>query len=99
MRTPARVLVNGDTPWRGQAECRRTNANVFFPPSHFELKPEKDEREEAARSLCRACAVREDCLDYALTVREQHGIWGGLNELERRRLARKRAASSEQRTA
>jgi WhiB family redox-sensing transcriptional regulator len=99
MSTPARVHVNDDTPWRGQAECRRANATVFFPPSHFELKPEKDEREEAARSLCRACPVQQDCLDHALAVREQHGIWGGLNELERRRLVRQRAAATTQRTA
>ena len=30
-------------------------------------------------------------LDYALVVNEPHGIWGGLNELERRRLLRRRA--------
>jgi len=100
MRNPARVLVNGDTPWRGQAECRRSSSiTAFFPPSHFELKPEKDEREEAARALCRACAVQQECLEYALDVREPHGIWGGLNELERRRLIRKRAAAGTQRTA
>jgi Transcription factor WhiB len=36
--------------------------------------------------------VRVQCLEYALAVGETHGIWGGLNELERRRLARRRAA-------
>jgi hypothetical protein len=29
-------------------------------------------------------------------VQEPHGIWGGLNELERRRLLRKRAAEQQQ---
>ncbi len=32
------------------------------------------------------CRVREDCLDYALRIREPHGIWGGLNENERKAL-------------
>jgi WhiB family redox-sensing transcriptional regulator len=32
--------------------------------------------------------VREECLDAALLRREPHGIWGGLNELERRGLIR-----------
>jgi WhiB family redox-sensing transcriptional regulator len=32
------------------------------------------------------CAVREPCLEYALAIKEPHGIWGGLNELERRQL-------------
>jgi len=92
MRTPARVPFTVDTtPWRGEALCRRENATVFFPPPHFEHKPEKDEREGAARSLCRQCPVQQDCLDYSLTVQEPHGIWGGLNELERRRMIRKRA--------
>jgi len=30
--------------------------------------------------------VRRPCLDYALAIREPHGIWGGLNELERKQL-------------
>jgi len=34
--------------------------------------------------------VRPECLEYALEVRETHGIWGGLNEMERRALLRAR---------
>ena len=30
--------------------------------------------------------MRRECLDYALRIREPHGIWGGLNEIERRML-------------
>jgi WhiB family redox-sensing transcriptional regulator len=81
-----------DPTWRAQAACKGENAIYFFAPSHFERKPEKDYREGHARSLCRVCPVRQLCLDYALAVGETHGIWGGLNELERRRLARRRAA-------
>jgi hypothetical protein len=62
--------------------------------SHFERKPEKDYREGHARALCRECPVRETCLEYSLAIGETHGIWGGLNELERRRLARRRAADA-----
>jgi hypothetical protein len=28
--------------------------------------------------------VRDQCLEYALQMREQYGIWGGLTEVERR---------------
>jgi hypothetical protein len=28
--------------------------------------------------------VKLDCLDYANTIREPFGIWGGLTEIERR---------------
>jgi WhiB family redox-sensing transcriptional regulator len=80
--------------WRADAECRGENAVHFFPPNHFERKPEKDLREGAARALCRRCRVREVCLEYALTVGEGHGIWGGLNELERKRLLRRRRAET-----
>jgi WhiB family redox-sensing transcriptional regulator len=57
---------------------------VFFPPPQFERKVERAERERRAKEICASCSVRNDCLDYALTIREPHGIWGGLNENERR---------------
>lgn len=72
--------------WQFKAACRGPQAAVFFPPSTFERKDEKDEREARAKAICAACAVRQDCLDYALRIREPHGIWGGLNETERRQL-------------
>jgi len=81
-----------DDDWRADATCRADNAVYFFAPNHFERKPEKDLREGIARSLCRRCPVRQKCLEYALAVSETNGIWGGLNELERRRLQRTRAA-------
>jgi WhiB family redox-sensing transcriptional regulator len=43
-------------------------------------------RERRAKALCQACAVRAECLAHALRIRDQHGIWGGLNEIERRAL-------------
>jgi len=86
----ARVV---EPTWRAAAACHGVDAESFFPPSHFERKPEKDEREGAARALCARCPVRPQCLEYALLVEEPHGIWGGLNELERRRLLRQRAAA------
>lgn len=72
--------------WQLRAACRGPQAEVFFPPSHFERKDEKAEREALAKSICATCAVRKQCLDYALAIREPHGIWGGLNELERKAL-------------
>ncbi|MDP9407499.1 MAG: WhiB family transcriptional regulator [Actinomycetota bacterium] len=85
--------------WRASAACHGVDAEHFFPPSHFERKPEKDLREGAARALCARCPVRQECLDYALLVEEPHGIWGGMNELERRRLLRQRSASPRVQTA
>jgi WhiB family redox-sensing transcriptional regulator len=64
---------------------------VFFPPPHFERKSERAERERRAKEICATCPVIEECLDYALTIREPHGVWGGLNESERRVLLEQRA--------
>jgi WhiB family redox-sensing transcriptional regulator len=82
-------------PWRESAQCRRDNATYFFAPPHFERKEEKDSREGVARALCRACPVQNECLEHSLAAQEPHGIWGGLNELERKRLQRKRSAQLE----
>ena len=70
--------------WRFRAACRGPHASVFFPPPQFERKSEKIEREERAKQICFGCRVREDCLMYALEIREPHGIWGGMNESERK---------------
>jgi WhiB family transcriptional regulator, redox-sensing transcriptional regulator len=100
MHTPRLVADRlQDVGWRAAAACRTTSAAHFFAPPHFERKPEKDAREGAARALCRSCPVQPQCLEYSLAVREPHGIWGGRNELERRRLLRKRAALQQQQSA
>ncbi len=59
---------------------------VLLPPTRSERKDEKVDREERAKAICAECSVRADCLDYALRIREPHGIWGGLTEVERREL-------------
>jgi Transcription factor WhiB len=50
---------------------------VFFPP--------KGDAGVQAKQACTQCPVRAECLDYAITADEQHGIWGGLNRAERQR--------------
>jgi WhiB family redox-sensing transcriptional regulator len=75
-----------DDAWQQKAACRGPQAVVFYPPSTFERKDEKLERERRAKAICATCAVKKSCLDYALRIRESHGIWGGTNENERKRL-------------
>lgn len=75
-----------DDAWQMRAACRGPQAAVFFPPPQFERKDEKLERETRAKAICASCSVREPCLEYALAIREPHGIWGGLNENERKQL-------------
>lgn len=72
--------------WQGKAACRGPESALFFPPSWTERRVERSEREEIAKAICASCGVRQACLDFAVEIHEQHGIWGGLNESERRRL-------------
>ena len=72
--------------WQLRAACRGPQASVFFPPSNVEKRDEKRRRELRAKDICATCSVQAPCLKYALAIGEQHGIWGGLNEIERRDL-------------
>jgi WhiB family transcriptional regulator, redox-sensing transcriptional regulator len=76
--------------WQFQAACRGEDSSLFFAPNYFEKREEKLAREARAKAFCDRCPVRTDCLEYALDIRENHGVWGGLNELERRAVLRQR---------
>ena len=80
------MAIRSEDQWQVRAACRGPQAVVFFPPSHFERKDERSEREARAKAICASCSVKEPCLDYAIRIKEPHGIWGGLNEVERKAL-------------
>ena len=77
--------------WQLRVACRG-RIDVVLPPSASERKEEREAWEARAKLICSTCAVREPCLDYAVETREPHGIWGGLNEHERRELLAARSA-------
>ncbi|MHB1503475.1 MAG: WhiB family transcriptional regulator [Acidimicrobiales bacterium] len=77
--------------WQSRASCRGPQASVFFPPAQGERKDERHQREAEAKAICASCPVKVDCLEYALRIREPHGIWGGLNEQERKNVLERRA--------
>jgi len=72
--------------WRQRAACRGVDPVIFYPVS--------EEEAEDAKAVCGVCAVREACLEYALTNREKEGVWGGATERERRRMLRHRRRSA-----
>jgi WhiB family transcriptional regulator, redox-sensing transcriptional regulator len=80
--------------WQWRAACRGEDSSLFFAPNRPETREEKTIRERQAKGICALCPVRIDCLEYAIRIREPHGIWGGLNELERRILIRERERGS-----
>lgn len=72
--------------WHLHAKCRNNFSHLFFPPTTFERKDDRERREARARAVCNSCAVRKECLEYALQIREPYGIWGGFTESERKQL-------------
>ena len=69
--------------WDDEASCQGIDPEVFFPD-----RP--SDRALAAKAICRGCPVRTACLEFALETRLDHGVWGGLTEVERRSLRRSR---------
>jgi WhiB family transcriptional regulator, redox-sensing transcriptional regulator len=78
--------------WQRHAACKGPKAELFFPPTVPERKEDRIAREREAKSICTSCEVVSDCLQYALRIREAHGIWGGTTELERRVIAERQAS-------
>jgi WhiB family transcriptional regulator, redox-sensing transcriptional regulator len=66
--------------WHGRGLCVGEDPDVFFP-SHGDPGTE-------ARGICGACPVRDDCLEYSIEA-DEDGIWGGLDQGERRNLRRR----------
>lgn len=81
------AISTSQAEWQFRAACRGPQSAVFFPPPTPERRDEKRFREDSAKAICKTCPVQSPCLDYALSIREQHGIWGGLSEAERRNLS------------
>ena len=66
--------------WHGRGLCIGGEPDDFFPSN--------GDPGTEARRICGTCAVRSDCLKYA-TEADEFGIWGGLDQQERRNLKRK----------
>ena len=71
--------------WRADALCSEFDPDLWFSPGALEHKE--------AKRICRSCAVRRECLAYALETPVDHGVWGGLTERERRSYRRRQTAS------
>ena len=75
-----------DTEWMDQALCAQCDPEEFFPPPGPPLL--------AVMHVCRACPVRLACLEYALTHRMDHGVWGGTTASDRQDMKRPRKTTS-----
>lgn len=68
------------------AACRAEDPDLFFPIGS--TGPALVQTEDA-KAVCRSCPVRQECLRWALDNGQDAGVWGGLDETERRALKRR----------
>lgn len=82
-----------DPDWRKHAACQWVDPELWFPPGDDPQARTKAGKEQVAEAklVCMSCEVRSTCLDYALSTYQGYGVWGGLDEDERRALIRRRA--------
>jgi WhiB family transcriptional regulator, redox-sensing transcriptional regulator len=72
------------TMWMEKAKCKDRTDLTFFP--------ENGDNAVAARRFCGDCAVRVQCLEYALRHNLTDGVWGGKTPNERKAIRRKARA-------
>ena len=70
--------------WHRQAACRGMGASGFVKSTGGAYG--------ATRQECAGCAVRQECLDFALADESIVGLWGGTSDAERRELRRRAVA-------
>lgn len=88
----ARILHAPDTlprpaHWTQRAACLDVDADLFHPEGDAGVVL-LDTAE--AKRYCARCVVQERCLTESLARAEPFGVWGGLDEKERRLLLRRR---------
>lgn len=62
--------------WQREALCNQTDPEAFFPDY------ERDGR--MAKEVCKECPVKTQCFNYAVSNKEEFGIWGGVDFTVRR---------------
>ncbi|MGH1490839.1 MAG: WhiB family transcriptional regulator, partial [Acidimicrobiales bacterium] len=62
------VLYDMESNWMAEGSCNEQPPSLFFPSDGVGV--------EVAKKICAACPSQEPCLEYALTNRIDHGVWG-----------------------
>ncbi len=83
--------TSADTTWMADGLCADKPPALFFPSDGVGV--------EKAKLICEQCDVQATCLEYALTNRIDHGVWGGTSERQRRRIVRARRAATSRRAS
>lgn len=73
--------------FRFEGACVTAPLDLHFPIGT--TGPAIAQAERAKQDYCFGCPVRQKCLQWALDKGEDHGVWGGMTEAERRALKRR----------
>jgi WhiB family redox-sensing transcriptional regulator len=73
--------ITEERPWAVFSACRDEDSDLFFPETKVQ--------ERRALAICGICPVQNECLEYAFEAEVRYGVWGGMSEKQRRRLARR----------
>ena len=65
-----------DLDWQTSAACLGLDSDIFYVKLGVNAN--------RAKAVCAFCAVKKECLDFALSIGENRGVWGGLTPKERR---------------
>lgn len=68
--------------WHLQAACREHDPEIWYPDYTGPVSTIR------AKTVCRECPVRVNCLLEALATGEDFGIWGGTTPQERKNFNR-----------
>ena len=73
-------------PWQAEANCRGVDPGLFYP--------ERGDDVTEPKAVCAGCTVRTPCLERALELNDDEGIWGGTSGRQRRLMRRERRAQA-----
>ncbi|MFC9490466.1 WhiB family transcriptional regulator [Streptomyces hydrogenans] len=83
------IRAIADHSWHSRAACYGINPKeadrlFFHGPRNFRDR-------QQAKQVCAACPAQQDCLNFALENKVEHGLWGGLTLKERAQWRKKLA--------
>jgi WhiB family transcriptional regulator, redox-sensing transcriptional regulator len=93
MKLPEATVTAGND-WRSLGACLAEDPELFFPLSS---SGPGGAQIATAKAVCAHCQVRNECLGFAMSTGQEHGVWGGTSEEERKALRRAQHARSPRR--
>lgn len=86
---------SGNEPWCADAEY----IDLFYPEPRQGRSQALDysiqTRMNEAKMMCNLCPFKAPCAEYAITAKEEFGVWGGTTPSERYAIYRNRAPKLE----